>query len=199
MIVVELRIDAHCRHRGFGQLQIRIRTDRIVLQADVILEIVSVVVPQHTVVDVERTGQVEACDTPAARDIRIEPLVHGRRFDQLVDPVVVRVEHRVVPTAGMFDLVLRIGQRRLRVTRQHGLVGQLHVGNVVGETEIAGIGRNGVLGAEVELRLPLAAALGIDQHHAVGTPGTVNRRGRCILQHREVGDVVRLETGQVGR
>ena len=62
MIVVELRIDAHCRHRGFGQLQIRIRTDRIVLQADVILEITQIGKECHQGCEIMK--QVGSCIMP---------------------------------------------------------------------------------------------------------------------------------------
>ena len=199
MVVVKLRIDAHGCHGGFGQLQIGVRTDRIVFQTDIVLEIVTCIVAQHAVVDVECSGQIEARDASAARNIGVETLVHGVRLDQLVDPVVIRIKNPVGATTGLLYFVLRINQRRLWVARERRFVGQFHVGNVVGETQVARIGRNRILRTEIELCRTFAAALGIDQHHTVGTAGAVYRRGSGILQHGEIGDVVGLKTCQIGR
>jgi len=52
----------------------------------------------------------------------------------------------------------------------------------------------------VELRLPHAAALGLDDHYAVGRAGAVDRRGRGgALQHLNRLDVAHDEVGQAVR
>ena len=92
--------------------------------------------------------------------------------------------------ARTLDLLVRVEGNVLR-TRSAGLVvlglvEELHVGNRVGYILYARRHREGVVDGDVHGQLlRVAALLGGDNDHTVGTARTVERRCRRILQHRE--------------
>ena len=57
-----------------------------------------------------------------------------------------------------------------------------HVGDVICKPEIAGVGRDGVFGAEGEARSSLLAALRVDEDYPIGTAGSVYGGGGGILE-----------------
>ena len=83
--------------------------------------------------------------------------------------------------------------------RHHALQLVLEVLLAVHHIDVIHQERETELVAVVDVRASAPAAFGRDDNHAVGAARTVNRRGRSVFQHLDVGDVVGVERREIGR
>ncbi|MNT48761.1 hypothetical protein D3C72_1855580 [compost metagenome] len=77
---------------------------------------------------------------PSTGDIEVKTLVVGIILYQLVDPVVIGIEQRIVSLFCMINFVLAIRKGSFRISGQYRLISHLHIRDIIGEFKITRIG-----------------------------------------------------------
>ena len=196
--IPELGVDFQ---RHFGRLR-KIDVD-IVLESVtpnrvivVIGEVIPAQVLQHTFL-VTDGGAHEVIDPrTAAADIEVKVFVDCQIFKHLIVPIHIRIDIFVAAGPRTVDLRLRI--RNLpRTARQNRLVVHLHVGHRIDRFRAARRSRKSRLEAKINDRLiQILTVLRRNDHHAVGSPRTIESGRRSILEHRKTLDNLRVQPVQ---
>ena len=199
VVIIEGTVQADGDLGRLGHVDVDVRTQHITAQVDIVVEIVALVDLQQTGIVVERGCDVITGHLSAAAEVGVDTVVDRLVLEEHVPPVNGRIDNRIHPEFRILDLFRGERSDGKRVPGPGRFVEEFHIRDRVGQLQVTGrLGYRSLI-TDIDGRFAFTAFLGVDQDDAVRTASTVQGSRRRVLHDRESGDVVRLETGQVGR
>ena len=198
VVIIEGAVQTDGDLGRLGHVDVDIRAQHVPAQVDVVVEVVALVDLEQTGIAVERGRDVISGHLAAAAEVGVDAVVDRLVLEQHVPPVDGRVHDRIHAEFRILDLLGRERRDGQRITGQGRFVEELHVSDRIRQLQVARRLGDGRLITDVDRGFSFTAFLGVDQDDAVRTAGAVQGGRRRVLHDGEGGDVIRLETGEVG-
>ena len=199
-VVVKIALKLEGYLGSFGNVDIEIGANVVLLKVDIGVEIVHPLIAHQSVVLIESRRKVVARHLAAAADVEVHALVHGRRFEHFFNPVHRRINIRItVRIHRSGNLGLRVRQNAEGITRRNGLVIEPHISNRISDINHSSRHRPCILNAHRDPRRTFTPLFRSNQNHSVSSTRTVKRRSNGVLHDRKTLDVIGLETSQIVR